>query len=122
MKTVKLTKVMEKELTVKSEIQLERVGYLKYTRNYYLLEDDTGSYVTEEPITYVQLQHMDTEGYQIYTLDKEEAANCIGKKTQTRTKRTSAKATPKKEETKEDEPEKETAKDSDDEKIVDKNE
>lgn len=113
---------MEKELTVKSGIQIERVGYLKYTRNYYLLEDDTGSYVTEEPITYVQLQHMDTKGYQIYTLDKEEAANCVGKKTQARTKRTSAKATSKKEETKEDEPEKETTKVSDDEKIVDKDE
>ena len=117
MELIKLTAAMEKELGYPEEITAERIGYLNYTRNYYLLEDDSGSYITKEPATFIQMNvGFEGESYSIYILNDATAERVLAKQPKTKTpppKKAPVKETPVKETPKKEEPKKTSVKKED---------
>lgn len=122
MELIKLTAAMEKELGYPEEITAERIGYLNYTKNYYLLEDDSGSYITKEPATFIQMNvGFEGKSYSIYILNDATAKRVLAKQTKPKTapakkapvKETPVKKTPVKETPKKEEPKKTSAKKED---------
>lgn len=105
MEVINVTDAMDKELKRKQAFNHERVGYLKFTKNYYLLENDTERVMTDEPVTLIQLQaKMTLTPYSAATLDETEAEEAIKKKPKARkapAKKTTQKKDAKKETTKE---------------------
>ena len=96
MELIKLTPPMERELGYPEEITAERIGYLNYTKNYYLLEDDSGSYITKEPATFIQMNiSFKGKSYSIYILKDATAERVLAK--QRKPKPTPVKKTPIKE-------------------------
>ena len=89
MKLIKLTAVMEKELRSFKEISPEQIDYLKYTRHFYLLENDKNKYITESVATFIQMDRdFDGGPYNIYLLEKNVAEAVLSKQVKPKAKPT----------------------------------